>query len=306
MKQHILVVPFLVTLLATSAVARVWTDSTGAYAIEADLVAFDDDQVILQRNADSELGSVPLDRLSEADREYLATSEAEAQNAKFSEAPQTWNMKSGLKVQGRVVDYVQREVTFQRRRGKIYVNDRVLENLPKIYQRIAPQIVGHYEQNKVSDAQSLKSWLVHRKGAPQSYQVEGVVLELPSGDEYAVPFFLFSDEDLGVLKPGWDDWLAVHGEYARQQDESFELQSLAAAYKQDSESRRRIAEVQLGLQAVETGLTSLWEVTLYPDQNMSGQPLWVVVAGRDSRTAQQNAMVQNPGYVLGPVRRVSR
>ena len=58
------------------------------------------------------------------------------------------------------------------------------------------------------------------------------------------------------------------------------------------------------MQAVEIGLTSLWEVTLYPQNG--GQPVWAVVPGRDSRTAQSNALAQNPGCTLGPVRRVSR
>lgn len=295
-----------ITLLPGGLLAREWSDVSGQYTLEADLIAFDDDQVILKRDSDGELGMVMIDRLSEADREFLASTEAEAKNAELHGAKQSWTMASGLEVPGRVVDYARRDVEFSRKRGKVYVNGRVLGNLPDIYQRIAPKIVGFFEQNQVSDEKSLTTWLVHRKGAPQLYTVDGVVLELENGDEYAVPFFMFSEADLEVLKPGWDEWLSSHGKYDTQQDESFELQSLAAAYKQDAQQRRRIAELQLGMQAVEAGVTDLWEVTLYPPMGGYGQPQWVVVPGRDSRTAQQNAMQQYPGYMLGPVRRVSR
>ena len=62
--------------------ARVWTDATGQYTIEAELVAYDDDQVILQRNADSELGAVDVNKLSAEDRGYLATKEAKDRSSK--------------------------------------------------------------------------------------------------------------------------------------------------------------------------------------------------------------------------------
>lgn len=286
--------------------ARTWTDKSGKYTLEADLIAFDDDQVILQRKSDGALGSVELGKLCDADREYCGGEEAAKAAAGVIEAPQTWHLKSGLKVPGRLVDYVRREVTMQRRRGKVYVNDRQFENLPDVYKKVAPKIVGYYEQNQVDDERKLTSWLVRRKGQPVTYTVDGVILELPSGDEYAVPFFLFSDEDLEVLRPGWEAWLAAAGEYDTQQDRSFELQSLAAAYKQDADQRQQIARLQLGMQAVEAGMTSIWEVTLYPGPGVAGPPLWVLSPGRDSRTAGQGALANNPGYTLGPVRRVSR
>lgn len=289
---------------ADRTLGRTWTDDTGAYTIEADLVAFDDDQVILKRSSDGSLGSIDPTRLSEADLAYLQSEDAKAVAGEWADAPQTWTMRSGLKVPGRIVDFTQRQVTVQRRRGHVYVNDRRFENLPKIYKKIAPLVIGHFEGNAVSDEKSLTAWLVHRKGQPQTYTVDGVVLELESGDEYAVPFFLLSDADREVLQPGWEQWRAASGDYDTQQDHSFELQSLAAAYQRNAEQSQQIARLQLGMQAVDAGVTSLWEVTLYPAAG--GQPLWVVVPGRDSRVAQQTALQQNPGYRVGPARRVSR
>lgn len=296
---------FLV-FLSANAEARTWTDTTGNYTIDADLIGFDDDHVILQRDADSELGSVPLEKLSEADRNFLKRQSANGEASGVMDAPQLWTLRSGLKAPGRLVDYTQRNVVIERKRGHVYVNGRRFENLPKIYQKVAPMVVAEFEGNQVSDGDSLERWLVHRKGQPVQYTVDGVVLEIESGDEYALPFFLFSEKDLQVLQPGWDAWLQAHGDYDTQQDHSFQLQSLAAAYQQDAAERRQIAQLQLGMQAVEAGVTSLWEVTLYPGQGVGGPPLWVVVPGRDSRVAQQNAIARNPGYLAGPVRRVSR
>ena len=84
------------------------------------------------------------------------------------------------------------------------------------------------------------------------------------------------------------------------------LQSLAAARSRDAQVQREIAMMQLKLQAVDAGLTSLWEVTLHPAAGNGGPPLWVVVPGRDSRQATETALQQNPGFIVGPVRRVSR
>ncbi|CAN0380562.1 unnamed protein product, partial [Ectocarpus sp. 4 AP-2014] len=141
---------------------------------------------------------------------------------------------------------------------------------------------------------------------PATYRCEGIVLEMRSGDEYAIPFFLLSEADLQVLQPSWEQWLASQGDYQSQSDVSEDLRALAAARQQDQEVTQQIARLQLAMQSATAGVTSLWEVTLYPGPGVAGTPLWVVVPGRDSRVATNNALTRNPGYTAGPVRRVSR
>ena len=46
---------------------------------------------------------------------------------------------------------------------------------------------------------------------------------------------------------------------------------------------------------MQAGVTSLWEVTLYPARGTAGPPLWVVVPGRNSIDATNQALAQNPG-----------
>lgn len=290
--------------LAQAAVPRTWTDKSGKYGVKAELVAYSEKDAILQRD-DRRLVSIAIEDLSKEDQEFLKSKLAVQANEENLGKPQTWEMKSGLEVIGNVVDYTRRDVTVQRRRGKVYVNDRVFGNLPQVYQRIVPLVVSHFEENRVHDEKSLTAWLVHKKGEPQTYTCEGVVLELPSGDEYAIPFFLFSDASLELLQPGWQEWAAAQDDYEAQQDAAFRLQSLAAANQQNAEVNQQIARMQLGMQAVEVGATSLWEVMLYPGSGVGGPPLCVVVPGRDSRAASANAMQRNPGYTPGPVRKVA-
>jgi hypothetical protein len=294
------------TAYSAEATARVWTDSTGRYELEAELVVSNDRTVVLQR-ADHELVAIPIEQLSEPDREYLKSTEAGDVARQASEEMQTWTLRDGTKLAGRVVDYANVDMTIQRRRGRIYVNDRVLDNLPEFYQQLIPQIVAHFENLQRADRRALESWLVRQRAQPRTFRLEGVVLEAENGDEYAVPFFLFSDEDLKLLRAGWNEWLAAHGQkdYGARDDHAFLLRSLAAARQRDQLVQREIALMSLKLQKIQAGITSLWEVTLYPATGQGGPPQWIVVPARDSRQAAAAALQQNPGFVAGPVRRVA-
>ena len=303
----------LVIALAPSiALARVWTDSTGQYKVDADLVAFNDHTVVLQRKDDKELGAVPIEKLSQTDREYLKSKEATEAANKLTSSVQTWTLRDGTKILGRLVGYARKDITLQRRRGKIYVNDRVFENLPEIYQLMVPKIVAHFDRINQPDKTGLEAWLVRQKGAPRSFTIDGVIMEFENGDEYVIPFFFFSNEELQVLQPGWERWLVAHQgkKYDEQENQSFLLQSAAAARQADDQLRRQIALMQLELQqlrtlqAVEAGLTSLWEVRLNPAAGNAGPPLWVVVPGRNSAEATTQALSQNPGYAAAGARKV--
>jgi hypothetical protein len=286
--------------------SRVWTDSTGRYTIDAELVTFNDKSVVLER-ADHELVAFPIDKLSEADREFLTSKETAKAVEKNIGAMQTWVLRDGTQLMGRVVDYATADMTLQRRRGRIYVNDRVLDNLPEFYQKIIPRIVAQSERLRRNDRQSLEAWLVRQRGEPRTFHLDGVIFELGDGDEYAVPFSLLREDDLLLLKPGWDRWLASHRakNYDDRENRAFLLRSLAAARQHDTLVQRQIATMQLKFDAVAAGVTSLWEVTIYPAAGRTGAPRWVVVPGRNSQQATETVLEQNPGYVAGPVRRIA-
>ncbi|MGB7347481.1 MAG: SHD1 domain-containing protein [Pirellulaceae bacterium] len=319
MFSRIVFLTFLVLASNPSLQARVWTDVSGNYTLEADMIGFDATAVILQRD-DGELGAFPIDKLSEQDKAYLKSKEAKDLHASTIDQTQVWHLTNGLKVTGRIVDFAQRDVTVQARRGKTYVNNIVFENLPQIYQFMLPLIVEHLEPTGDIDKKGFKDWVRSLKGKPKTFQLSGVLFELENGDEYGVPFFLFTSEEQKLLKPGWDRWLTTQADAAKAEQESFMLQSAAAAYKnqqeryaQEEEQRRRneafhrqIAVMNLQFQAIQSGITSAWEITLYPLPGTYARPRWVVAYGRNSLEATQNALRANPGFRDGAVRKLSR
>jgi hypothetical protein len=139
-------------------------------------------------------------------------------------------------------------------------------------------------------------------------------MELPNGEEYGIPFFFFKDTELKVLEPQWDEWLAAN-QAAKQDEEtkrqqSLYLQSQAAAYQQSVEQNQayqqemmQIARMQLQMQAVAAGVFSMWEVYLYPPPGAAAYPISVVVNARNSFDAANIASANNPGYIVGPIRK---
>jgi hypothetical protein len=243
-----------------------------------------------------------MEQLSAADQEYIKSKEAAEDVDKRGAKQQVWKMASGLEVIGDVVDYVQKEMTFSMSRGKIYVNDQLFENLTGIQQRVVPLIAAQFTKRPITDRAGLFDWLKRRKGEPETFTYDGVQMEMENGDLYAVPFFLFSDEALKVLKPGWEEWSSKHATFEQQQESELRLQTQA----QSGTETNQLLKMQLQMQAYQAGLFSLWEVMLYPGPNMTGWPLYVVVPGRNSAQAAEAALEKNPGYTVGPIARVNR
>ena len=137
------------------------------------------------------------------------------------------------------------------------------------------------------------------------------MFELANGDEYALPFFVFVDEDLKTLQPSWDKWIAAHGQedetQEQQRQHALYLQSQASAYQQQQQQNEmmQIARLQLQLSAVQAGIVNVWEVYLFPPDGVAAYPMSVVVTAANSDAASLIAMQNNPGYFVGSIRRVS-
>jgi len=67
-----LFVALLYLAMSSTVWSRTWTDTSGRYTIEADLVEIKDGKAVLKK-ADGEVVAVPIDRLSRDDRQYLAS-----------------------------------------------------------------------------------------------------------------------------------------------------------------------------------------------------------------------------------------
>ncbi len=302
----------LVCWMQSTAQARLWSDATGDVAMESELVGMNDHHVLLRR-PDGELGIAEIDQLSDEDRDYLKSDEARTIHDKNFNPVQVWTTTDGIELRGHIVDFVSWDVTIQRRRGHMYVNDRRFPSLPDFYRQMTTKIIEHFDDVELPNPRAVQNWLRGQQGRLRTFPIDGVLLETETGDEYAIPFFALSPGDQQLLRPYWSEWQAWRNDQQdrehdqqRRQYLAFRLESMAAAHLQNQEQLREIAQVNLKLQAVRAGVTSLWEVTLYPDLGNPHPPMWVVVPGRNSNDAVTEARSRYPGFVVGPVRRVSR
>jgi len=145
-----------------------------------------------------------------------------------------------------------------------------------------------------------------QRNEPRTFQVDGIVMELRDGNEYTIPFVLFSPRSLERLRGGWESWLAAHqsDNYDARDDESFRLQATAAEIIRNQERARQIAIAQLNLDLIRSGITSVWEVSLFPLPGNPAPPRWVMVQAPNSLQATNIALQQHPGFRAGPVRRI--
>lgn len=100
----------LTTLKGTSlnAAPRTWTDVSGKFSVEAELVERGADQVVLQKNSGEQI-TVPIARLSGRDRRYLAALSRMAGDAADGDNPhgvslgeaKTHRLRIGLEITGR-------------------------------------------------------------------------------------------------------------------------------------------------------------------------------------------------------------
>ncbi len=123
--QLVLALPFLLTF-AADVFAREWTDKSGTYKVSGELVAFDDVEITLKLDAKQkgrELLAFPIDQLSENDKSYLQSEEMRLEMQR-ADAKHVWTLKNGMKVIAKPVDFIRKDVVIQRRRGKVFVNDR--------------------------------------------------------------------------------------------------------------------------------------------------------------------------------------
>ncbi len=300
--------------MSSGAWAREFKDKTGNLTVAGTLVAVDDREIVVKLDTPTkgrELLAIPIDQLSEEDQKWIRSEENVNALANAGER-HAWTLSNGMVVVGKVVDFARREITLQRRRGKLYVNDRLFENLPEIYRKMLPQIVAHFEKTKFATDSAFNDWVLAQRANSRTFTCDGVLLEFSNGDEYGIPFFFFSDADLRILKPHWEQWLSTYEESAdkeraleEQRQYALYLRSQAAAYQENQAESLEIARLQLNMTAVAAGVVDMWEVVLYPGPEVFGFPISVVVYARNSDQASQEAMFNNPGYVVGPARRLS-
>lgn len=303
----------LLLIGAQNVFSKEWTDKSGTYKFEATLVAFDDKMVVLKlaekdRKNGHELISIARTDLCAEDLEYLTSKEATDLISQLDKS-HNWTMRDGSKVVGRIVDFVRKDVTVQRRRSRIYVNDRLFSNLPEVYRKIFPKVVEEFEKIKLPEEKDLEKWVMTLRGNSKTFKCEGVIMEFENGDEFAIPFFLFGERDLQAIRPSWEHWSATKADAEEKQEHSLYLQSQAIQHQQNVQNQlaaqQQMQVAQLQMLAISAGVTDLWEVYMYPGQGVRGYPINVVVTARDSSQASNQAIARNPYYVVGSAKKIS-
>lgn len=294
--------------------AREWKSAKGQVVLTGSFVAANDATVVIEKPT-GELVGVKLEELSEADRklaqelrlaEVQAKSESEAKRAEErAYDPHVWTTRDGVKLKGRVTSFARKDVTYRRNTGVTMVNEHPFSKLPAYYQDVAIRIVGQMADPNVKTEADLTRWARSLRGQPKTFSVEGVILRLEDNTELPIPFFLLSDDDLKILRPGWDAWKKQDADEESRKRESFLLEVQAQQYQEDRAMTQQIQMMNMQYMAVATGLTRIWEVYLYPPAGVYARPMAVVVNALDNVQAQQVASMMYPGYFIGPVRKLS-
>ena len=295
-------------LMAENSLGREWTDASGRHSWKAEILAANQQVIVLQERK-GDLHAVQVSELSAADQKFVADYLKEP-DSKVNRNMHSWTMQSGLKVKAEVLGYKSGPVEISYRNGTPYVNRKRFAKIDPVYQSMLPKLIAATEDSTIQNVDDFKAWAKALRREKRTIQVDGVLMQLESGDEYAVPLFLFSEPDRKALENGWEQWNADESTREQKEREDLLLRAEADDYQrrreQEDNKSNQVQMMQLGLLAVDAGLTSIWEVALMPGRGMNGRPQKVVVPANDSRAAIQAALQKYPGYVAGPARQLSR
>jgi hypothetical protein len=283
---------FLMSMGASASLsARTWTDATGRFKVDADLIAINDDVVVLKSKS-GRLIAVEIAQLSPGDQDFLRTEEAGTSKLGAKDKDHVWRLQGDAKLTGSIVGYFAQDLIVERRNAKLFVEGNEEKDVPELLMRMLSRIVEHFEMAKIEDLPSLKNWLSQQGKMPHVYPIEGVRIALTSGEEVKVPIFLLASAERALLEPGLTRWKALQNEKLEEmerswyaQREAVMLSSAVRAYQQDAASQAQARMLQLDLLAVDAGVTDLWEVLLIPP-NPYAYPFTVVVPARNSAAAQ--------------------
>lgn len=301
------------TLVLLPADSRKWTTPNDSYSIRGAMVAFNETTVIIKRDRPEKLFALEIKDLSEADQEYISAERRrrESENLNPNDGAgdwQTWTTASGWQIRGRVLAYGRKDLVIERNSRVAVVNGKSFSNLDALQQRVILATLSQLENQELKSEQDFTKFVSQLKGQPKTYTLDGVMFQLESGDKVPVPFFLFSEKDQSLLRAGWENWMAAEQDETARNREDFLVRQEALRYQamQQREAQYQQMEIlKLNLLASATGLTSIWEVALIPGRGVWGRPTTVIVSARTSQVAAQTALQSHPGYVVGPIRRVS-
>ena len=302
------VLSLLLTLPWQCAAAREWSDVTGKHKFEGELIAASP-ETALSRSKRGGLEAYIVEQLSENDQAFVTDFINSKSSEIVPEKMHTWTGRDGFSFRGRVLGYGTQVVNIKYEFARITVNNKSFKEIDEIYQKMIPKIVAQFDDKSVKSEKDLIAWGRKLLGREKSFTVDGVTMRLENREEIVVPLFLFSDEERRVLEAGWDTWKAAADEEENRKRETFLAEAAAAEYQKAHEAEARtnqqIQLMQLGMMAVNSGLTNIWQVQMLPRPGVLARPMVVVVPAANSAQASAMAAQKYPGFVPGAVRQMN-
>jgi hypothetical protein len=286
MRRHILTLAAVMTCLSfvpasASAGPREWSDASGAFRLEAELVEFyEGAEIVALRGTDDALRYIPLSSLSEADQAYVAAQrEAGVDEEEPVTVPQpvaqqpevgalepnedpeadenpvivingeqeleVWRLVDGRQIGFTSWRFAEKTISFSRRSGKVYYGRQEFEDLPDWQQKLALKDLGERFNKELESIRDLSYNLARSTDQKVSYEATGVELILPDGTAFLVPFYELHHEDRAPIQEEWVAWAAERereaAEEAEQARENYERREILQLAEREVRAQEEIA-----------------------------------------------------------------
>jgi len=294
--------------------AREWSDNSGHFKVEADLIAFDGDTVVLRAKA-GRLLALKLADLSKTDVEYLKTPEVAGfeNSSPIPEAPTEWSLKNGQIVRGAITGIGIQQVVIFRRDSKVHISFDGKELTDPIYKVILPEIVNQVASTSFKTLEELDRHLAALKPPSVTYAVPAVTIATNKGN-VGIPNFLLKKEEQNYLWTASERLRSLQESEITSEErekiaspENFLARSYSRGRNQAVNTPVEISQIQLDFlsnAALVAARAEFWEVVISPP-NAYLMPFTVVVPAVNSADAGAQVAARFPQYQLVGISRAS-
>ncbi len=212
----------------------------------------------------------------------------------------TWTFADGQKIQASVVKYGRKVVSFVRKDGQLYVNDKPFKDFSPLQQNILLNVVSELQNEEITKTRRpfQRTCSLTARTIRWSTPKRACWMQMADGSLLAVPFFMFSDKDLKVLQPGWQAWSAADKDEQRKADQEHMLRAEANEYQRNQNITHELQYLQFASQWFD-----LWQVNL---QLPDGTATSVIIPARNSLQATNEAIARYPHSFANSVQVISR
>jgi len=276
------------------------------------LITVDKKLVVLERR-DGELIALRRDELSDSDQEFVQKLDSAEEASSDLDGNSIRELGDGDEITGELIGFGRQELIVKREGGKIWVNDRRLDELPAAYRKILPNVVAAIDSKPITSVGELEEHLAEFGAGPFRYTVLGVQLDLKDWGTITIPLSLLTIDQAKEIQPGFERWQAAQqkdvSDVDRQDSESLERLALESRQRHRQRYRQRYQTavqtrqfrlLELNLLAVNAGVTDVWYVAIHPI-NRYGYGRTVLVNAPNSLVASQRVAWKYPYWEIGAI-----